>query len=663
MALHPRIHILPPLLVNRIAAGEVIERPASVVRELLDNALDAFLYEDGEVEGTGQRPRITVTIERGGLDLIRVQDNGCGMDEENLRLCVLPHATSKLHDEEDLYRIATFGFRGEALASIGAVSDLCITSRPVGQDEGRQIRVYAKEAGHASAAGCPTGTTVEVRDLFRPVPARRKFLRTPATESGHVKEQFCRVALANPDIDLLLISNERTLLNLPGGDADRRRRIGRLFGEDLAEALLSIQRNERGTLLEAWFAPPALSRATAQWQYIFVNGRFIRDRYIQHSIREAYRGLIDPHRHPAVFIFLTVDPATVDVNVHPTKSEVRWEDSALIHTQVLAAARDVLGRADLTASLSFRSASRSEPGRVEPADIFGEPASAAPVSALAHGSDPSLLPSAPAPRPHSPAWPASGESRGDAQARRAFADAVSREFAAMRMKEPAGGAPSWERERFEEAAATPPSAADPDAPHPAPTNFLKPIMKVIQLHNTYLVVEEPEGVLIIDQHALHERIMYEHLKARITRGPLESQRLLLPETAPMTRYEQGLLEQQRDLLTQLGIECEPFGEDAVAVHAFPSLLRRVEIPAFMRDLVDRVRDSDSRQSSETMIHELLDMMACKAAVKAGDPLTQEEIAALLEQRHLSDKSSNCPHGRPTTLRLSKSDLERQFKRS
>lgn len=661
MALHPRIHILPPLLVNRIAAGEVIERPASVVRELLDNALDAFLYGDGGVEGAGQRPRITVTIERGGLDLIRVQDNGCGMDEENLRLCVLPHATSKLHDEEDLYRIATLGFRGEALASIGAVSDLCITSRPAGQDEGRQIRVYAKEASHANAAGCPIGTTVEVRDLFRPVPARRKFLRTQATESGHVKEQLCRVALANPDIDLVLISNERTLLNLPGGNADRRRRIGRLFGEDLAEALLSIQRSERGTLLEAWFAPPALSRATAQWQYIFVNGRFIRDRYIQHSIREAYRGLIDPHRHPVVFIFLTVDPATVDVNVHPTKSEVRWEDSALIHTQILAAARDVLGRADLTASLSFRPASRSEQGRAEPADIFGEPASAASVSALVHGSDLSLLSSASAPRPQSPAWPASGESRGDTQARRAFADAVSREFAAMKMKEPAGGAPSWER--AEEAAAPLPSAADPDASHPAPTHFIKPIMKVLQLHNTYLVVEEPEGVLIIDQHALHERIMYEHLKARITRGPLESQRLLLPETALMTRHEQGLLEQQRDLLTQLGIECEPFGEDAVAVHAFPSLLRRVEIPAFMRDLVDRVRESDSRQSPETMIHELLDMMACKAAVKAGDPLTQEEIAALLEQRHLSDKSSNCPHGRPTTLRLTKSDLERQFKRS
>jgi len=322
-----RIRRLPPLLVNKIAAGEVVERPASVVRELLDNAVDAGA------------PRIAVTIEDGGKRLIRVTDDGCGMTAEELELAVTPHATSKIHEEDDLYNVLSLGFRGEALASISSVSRTRIVSRTADANEAREIRVEGPESRTACATGSPPGTTVEVRDLFFNVPARRKFLRATSTESGHIHEHFARTALAFPSITFDLTNNGRSIHRLPPCE-ERGARIARLYGEELANDLLLAVRDERGVRIEAYLAPPARSRATAQWQYTFVNSRYIRDKYVQHAVKEAYRGLIEHNRHAVAFLFITIDPTRVDVNVHPTKTEVRWAESNLIHSQVLSLVKE-----------------------------------------------------------------------------------------------------------------------------------------------------------------------------------------------------------------------------------------------------------------------------------------------------------------------------------
>ncbi len=641
-----RIRVLPELLVNKIAAGEVVERPASVVKELVENALDAGAT------------RVAVTIEDGGKQLIRVTDDGAGMTAEDLRLAITPHATSKLACEEDLHAIVSLGFRGEALASIGAVSNMRMVSRKRGTVEGHQITVSGEKVQTSSAAGCPEGTTLEVRDLFFNVPARRKFLRTRATETGHVNERFARLALGFPEIGFELTNHGRAVHNLAAGQTIRDR-IRSLYGAELADELIHIEREERGLVIEAYTAPPIQSRSTTSWQHIFVNGRYIRDRFVQHAVREAYRGLMEHNRQPVYFLFLTIDPEAVDVNVHPTKIEVRWRDSNLIHSQVLSAFRETFLQTDLTPALQT-DGSRTGRGASLPSRGLG------------------------------PARPPTVEDQDTA--RRQFADSLRSAEpvvgdsapAAFRPAEPPRGlaVPQHSGLRTQHAGPNTQDGAElwrsvyTDTPetshgvepaqHLAHDSGKAPPPRAIQLHNTYLVVESDEGMLIIDQHALHERILYNQFCARITSGPLESQRLLLPETLTVTPQQLALLQENEELLGRLGIEVTPFGHDAVAVQSFPALLKDTDVGPFMRDLLDKLEDQGEHAKSgdaETVIHELLDMMACKAAVKAGDALTAGEIEALVAQKHLVEKSSNCPHGRPTTLKLTVKDLERQFKRT
>ncbi|HRX86006.1 MAG TPA: DNA mismatch repair endonuclease MutL [Phycisphaerae bacterium] len=629
-----RIKILPDLLVNKIAAGEVIERPASVVKELVENAIDAGATH------------VTLHIEDGGRQLIRVSDDGLGMTAEELRLAVTPHATSKITTEDDLFHIATLGFRGEALASIGAVSHLRIVSRPRDAIEGAEIVVAAERVESASAAGCSTGTTVEVRDLFFNVPARRKFLKATATEVGHINEQMARIALAYRDVGFEVTNNQRTTLRLTGG-TDIRERIAALFSGELGDDLIRIERHERGLHIEGYAAPPARSRATPAGQYILLNGRYIRDRFVQHAVREAYRGLMDSSRHPIVFLFLTIDPAQVDVNVHPTKIEVRWQDSNLVHSQVLSALRDVFLRTDLTPALRAESdvlaggRARSESPdaesiRRDAAEFFKT------MTPVVPGSDGRVT---------DPVIP---PTRRPADVGPEVWDALYRQHEAQSPGDAAGStrggldAPRWQPDG---ATAPPPGGGGLEARR-----------RALQVHNTYLVVETDEGMVIIDQHALHERIMYDALRRQFTDGPLESQRLLLPETLTATQRELALLCDHADLLHRLGIEAEPFGRDTIAIQAFPSILKDTDAAAFLRDLLDRLAEKGEQTHTEEVIHDVLDMMSCKAAVKAGDPLTPEEIDALVAQKDLVEKSSNCPHGRPTTLRLTIRDLEKQFKR-
>ena len=620
------IRVLPELVVKKIAAGEVVERPASVVKELLENALDAGAT------------RVVVTIEDGGKQLIRVTDDGCGMSAEELRLAITPHATSKLSDEEDLFSIRTMGFRGEALASVSSIAKLRIVSRKPDSLEGREIQVVADEVKFASAAGCPPGTTVEVRDLFFNVPARRKFLRASSTETGQINEQLARIALAHPHIAFELTNNGRVTQRLPAC-ANCVERIAKFYGPQLAEALLRVERDERGIRLEAYVAPPAQSRATAQWQYTFVNGRYIRDRQIQHAIKEAHRGLMEPHRHGVVFLFLTVDPAFVDVNVHPTKTEVRWADGRLIYSQVLSALRETFQNANLMPTLQTDRAPVDEAQQDQIRREF-----AAHLKAI-----PPIVPSTVDSRGGFP------ESEAKAYERTGVAPQGSG----------AGGMDTWR------ALYQPPSGSS--RAEGTLNQIVAPFQgggmdegsrppRAIQMHNLYLVVETDEGIVIVDQHALHERVLYEQLVERMTSGKLESQRLLLPEMISVTAEQLALLEEYAELLDRVGIEVTPIGDDSVAVHTFPSLLKNPDIAAFMQDLFDRLAQRPSAGQPEVLLNDVLSMMACKAAIKAGDPMTNEEIEALFAQRRLIQNSSSCPHGRPTMLQLTKADLERQFHR-
>ncbi len=686
----PPIKPLPPALVNKIAAGEVIERPASVVKELVENALDAGAT------------RIDVALEAGGSKLIRVSDNGCGIPCDDLPLAVAAHATSKIYSDDDLFNIRTLGFRGEALASIASVSQLRIVSRTADQLEAYELapavtsespncdphsaipNPHAQIRNPQSPSPCaaPPGTTVEVRNLFYNVPARRKFLRQPQTECGHATEQIARLALAHPNVAFTLSHNGRSLRNLPP-TADRRERIADFYGAELAECLLDIKRDERGLGIDALIAPPAQSRATTKWQYLFLNGRYITDRRIGYAIREAFRGLVEPDRFPVLFIFLSADPQEFDVNVHPTKIEVRWRDAGLVQSQVLSALRETLLSHDLTPALGL-----------QPSAVSHQQSA---VSDQRSASDGAGEPSG---------WRSNqGVPAARERARQALADYLKRidptqarlsfrppPFATDRLRPsiastfsppddsrrgfpgPAQDATRKE-ERFAEADENRPSgptavkdsvsagkstAAEEERPSAYPTGFGP--SAVMQVHNTYLVAQTEEGVIIVDQHALHERILYERFRDRLLQGPLESQGLLIPETLDVSPAQAEAANAQAALLDRLGIELSPFGPKAMAVQRFPMLLHNVDIRTFVSDLLDRLAESEGAASEETLVHAALDMMACRAAVKAGDVLSIEEIYALLDQRHLTQRSSNCPHGRPTTLELTTKDLERQFKR-
>lgn len=615
------IRVLPPVLVNRIAAGECIERPASVVKELVENALDAGAHA------------IDLAIEEGGRTLLRITDDGCGMDADDLTLSVTPHATSKIRTDEDLFSIHTMGFRGEALPSIGAVARLRIVSRPADADVAHEIQVEGGQISPAKPCAAPPGTTVEVRDLFYCVPARRKFLRTNQTETGHITEQLARIALPHAQVAFTLRNRDRLTHKLVA-TSDTRQRIADLYGAEIAESLLPIERANDHLRLYGFVAPPANSRGSSKWEYVFVNGRFVRDKFVSHAIKEAYRSLIDPSRYPVAFLFLTVDPAHVDVNVHPTKTEIRWRDSNFVHSQVLSALREKFQTTNL--DHSFRPAAES--------DEYRERVRAAMVDFFTKSRPTPQTPPLPsfnAPPPQTAALPALG---GSAVAPRETS-----------MPAPADAAPWPVTPPVESAAAPEPTADD--------ANYTPPAEHFIQVHNAYLIVETADGLMIVDQHALHERILYEELRKRMTERRLEAQRLLMPLVMQVPADRLETLETHEGLLTQLGIELAAAGPQSVALHAFPTLLQeRVDQERFVRDLLDLLAEKGSQPGAETLVHDVLDMMACKAAVKAGDPLTPTEIQALLERRAVAERSSHCPHGRPTTLRLTLRDLEKQFHR-
>ena len=615
------IRVLPVHLVNKIAAGEVIERPASVVKELIENALDAG------------STRIDVTIEDGGRKLIAVADNGRGMTADDLELVFAPHATSKLPAEETLFDIRTMGFRGEALASVASISHAHIRSCQAGSD-GHEISATGETIDAVRPCAAPVGTTVTIRDLFFNTPARRKFMRTANTEMAHISEQISRLALPHPKVAFTLTHNGRTNLKLPAAETTAAR-IRDLFGAEVSEGLLPIAASRDDVEVAGLIGSPRAARGSGKWQYIFVNGRYIRDRLLGHALREAYRGLVDPARYPAAFIFLTVPPDRIDVNVHPTKIEVRFAEGQLVHGLLLGALKDALNQAALAPTIHLTNDEKAQALGPEPPSTERQQSLKEALADFLKSATPQTAP--PIERP----------ARDDGDA---FTPATAPDpFPPTAV----GG--------LSEAPVQPPIVDDADRPEIRPPGLGA---EAIQLDNTYLVAPTGDGLIIVDQHALHERIIYNQITARLTDSPLSGQQMLIPQTLSVTPAEADLLVNSDQLLARLGIVIEPFGPTTVAIQQFPTLLleRNVRPDAFVRDALDTLAD-DASAGAEHLMESLLQLIACKAAIKAGDRLSSEEVDDLLARRHEADKGSSCPHGRPTTLTLTVADLAKQFKRT
>ena len=626
----PDIKQLPPNVVNQIAAGEVIERPASVVKELLENAIDAGAS------------RIDISVAQGGSELIRVADDGCGIAPEQLSLAVASHATSKICDAADLFHVGTLGFRGEALASIAAVSRLTLRSRTREATGGYELEVAGGAEGAASPCGAPIGTTIEVRQLFFNTPVRRKFLRTTQTEMGHVSEAVTRAALAFPQIHFTLRHNEKTIYELPASE-NWRQRIATFFGGDLAAGLIAVESSDGDVQLSGYVADPQHSRGNNRMQYLFLNGRHIKDRALQHALGEAYRGLLLTGRFPIAFLRLAMPPEAVDVNVHPAKLEVRFLDSGRIYSQLLGTLRKKFLTTDLTAKVDA-----SPPAQQDEV-------------AAAHDSG-----SAQEHRRQLVDW-AKGQL-GDA--RRAAGET-----------EPAGEAPLQTDLDFTFARRAPleinqlerswPAAGEASGAPQAATAVAEPVTKnstwqtptAMQVHNRYLIAEDESGVVVIDQHALHERIIYEQLRSKVLEGAVETQRLLVPEPVQLSAGEAAAALEAQETLRQMGIEIEPFGGDTVLVSAYPAMLANISPAELLRQVIEQLLTGQKAPERRDLLDELLHMVSCKAAIKAGDRLSREEVAALVEQRHLCQDAHHCPHGRPTALVFTREELDRRFKRT
>jgi DNA mismatch repair protein MutL len=586
------IRPLPPELVNQIAAGEVIERPASAVKELAENSLDA-----------GAR-RIEIEVEQGGMRLIRVRDDGAGIAADELPLALAPHATSKIATFDDLTRVASMGFRGEALASIASVSRMSITSRRAADAQGARI-----EEGATRPAAHPVGTSIEVRDLFHAVPARRKFLRSERTEFGHIDELVRSLALARPDVEFRLVHNGKPVRMLkPALDASAQlQRAGELLGETFAQQCLRIEHAAAGLSLRGWIGLPTASRAQADQQYFHVNGRLVRDKSVAHAVRQAYEDVLYHGRHPAFVLFLELDPAAVDVNVHPAKREVRFRDARLIHDFMFHALHDAVahtraGENVATPVSSPATAGAGNPGLGYPATPFRQfglgvrEASVDPYAALLDRRD------------------------GAATA------------APLRMSEPEAG----------------------QAP---PLGYA-----LAQLAGIYILAENAQGLVLVDMHAAHERVTYEKLKAARDANQVRSQHLLVPEAIAVSEREAAAAEEYAGTLAAYGLELDRSGPRQVTARRIPALLDGADAAQLARDVLAELAEHGDSRRLEALQNELLSTMACHGSVRAHRRLTIPEMNALLREMEATERSGQCNHGRPTWTQLSVAELDKLFLR-
>ena len=694
----PRIiRQLPPQLVNQIAAGEVIERPASVVKELLENSIDA---------GSS---RVELTIAGGGVELIRISDDGCGMTAEQLPLAVTSHATSKLPEDDSLFHVGTLGFRGEALASIASVSQMTIRSRAEGAQSGSQIDIRGGVIESPGPCGCPVGTTIEVRNLFFNTPVRRKFLKTPQTERGHIVEAFTRLALANPKVHFVLRNGDKEMFDLLPTPrwADR---IEAFFGAEIAESLITIESDDAQVKIFGYACDPSVNRGNNRMQYLFLNGRHIRDRALQHALGEAYRGLLMVGRHPVCFLRMTMPPEMIDVNVHPAKLEVRFTDSGRVYSRLLQTLRQRFLSTDMTHRVG--SAPAPEPMKGDDLRSRGESVMGMPArevdeqrqsviewartgqdassdrgvevasSSTVNRIDGSSVHASPV---HSRPSQATGlPSSGDASSAasptgiggipdfRPFSDG-SAVIPSHRASDSASGGVSpdsvapWDLEPDAKSSSNEgdseggfegSGAADGTSPSPS-VCYLG-----FQVRNRYLVTQDEKGMVVIDQHALHERVLYERVCQKVLgeNASLEAQRLLVPEPVSLTPAERAAALEVRDTLARIGLEIEDFGGETILIQSYPAIMPNKDPADMLRTILESVMGAGRDPNPKDLLNHLLSTVACKAAVKAGDPLSPEEITSLLEQKDLYQDTHHCPHGRPTALFFSLDELDRMFGR-
>lgn len=632
----PSIRLLTPRLANQIAAGEVVERPASVVKELVENALDA-----------GAR-RVDIEIEQGGVKLIRVRDDGSGIDESDLPLALSRHATSKIENLDDLEAVASLGFRGEALASISSVSRLALTSRTESQEAASRVEVEGRDMDASiSPAAHPVGTTVEVRDLFFNTPARRKFLRTEKTEFNHVDECVRRQALSRFDTGFTLRHNQRVVQSLRPAEnpLDRERRIGSLCGQQFIDNAVVIDAEATGLKLWGWVALPTFSRSQADLQYFFVNGRVIRDRLVAHAVRQAYRDVLYNNRHPAFVLYLEVDPSNVDVNVHPTKHEVRFRDGRLVHDFIFRTLHKAL--ADVRPDDHLRGAVAQSHGR----ESAGGPGGYGTQVAM---SDVNPQP-APDPFASSNGQDVGGFTGGQRSPQHEW---QARDQMAFYQSLNQGGGVDRQpamADAGEVAVASPtPPQSSGDEP---PLGYA-----IAQLHGIYILAQGRQGMIVVDMHAAHERITYERMKRALEAQDLKSQPLLVPVSLAVSQKEAALAETHAEELLQLGLRVERIGPETLAVRQVPALLRGADTEQLVRDVLSDLIENGESDRVEAVTHELLGTMACHGSVRANRQLTIPEMNALLRDMEATERSGQCNHGRPTWTVVTLSELDKLFLR-
>ena len=599
----PKIHTLSPQLANQIAAGEVVERPSSVLKELSENSLDAGAKW------------IEVEVEQGGTKLIRVRDDGCGISESDLPLALSRHATSKILGLEDLEAVATLGFRGEALASIASVSRLALTSNSgegsgwKAVSEGRDMEVELQPAAH------PQGTSVEVRDLFFNTPARRKFLRTENTEYKRIDDCLKKLALSRMDVAFSLKHNQKVQFSLrpANSQAEQEKRVADLCGPQFMEQALFVDNDRTGIRLWGWIGLPTFSRSQADLQYFFVNGRSIRDKVVSHAVRQAYQDVLYHGRHPAYVLFLEILPADVDVNVHPTKHEVRFRESGSIHSFVSTTLKKALATDRPQDHLSTNGGLELQ-NKDQPQSLIGQ--NALPLAGTPGSGYQSI-------------WPSSGVPSG--------------------VNAPASSYQSLYSSQTE--------FSDSNQAEVPPLGFA-----VAQLKGIFILAENSHGLIIVDMHAAHERITYERMKDAFDLQGLVSQPLLVPENLAVSQREADAVESNQAVFTQLGFGVERAASESIIVREIPAILRGSEVEKLLRDVLSDLLEHGSSERIRDHINEILSTMACHGSVRANRKLTLPEMNALLRDMEITERSGQCNHGRPTWSQLTVEELDKLFLR-
>ncbi|WP_193165798.1 DNA mismatch repair endonuclease MutL [Microbulbifer hainanensis] len=620
-----RIAQLSPRLANQIAAGEVVERPASVIKELLENSLDAGAS------------RLDVEIDNGGIKRIKVRDNGKGIDKDDLPLALARHATSKIHVLEDLEAVATLGFRGEALASISSVARLELTSSRDDSGKGWQVSAEGRDMqAQLSPAAHPRGTTVDVRDLFFNTPARRKFLRTEKTEFNRVDDTIKRLALSRFDVSISLRHNGKGVHNLRAGTGrvEKERRVSQVCGPAFMQNALHIDVERSGLRLWGWVAEPAFSRSQADLQFFYVNGRAIRDKVVSHAVRRAFADVLYHGRHPAFVLYLELDPASVDVNVHPTKHEVRFRDGRLVH--------------DFLFGSLHRALADVRPGQREDRESTQAEVTAGGIGAGEFAGQQRMpLSARPSPDTLQQQMQNYGALHQPYQAQPGIAEAGPAALGTPPSSGAAAGTQTWN-------AQLPPETDDSQAP---PLGFA-----LAQLHGIYILAQNEQGLIVVDMHAAHERIVYEQMKTAHAAGGIQAQPLLVPVSLAVSQREADCFEERSDVFTALGFVLQRAGPETLLVRQVPTMLHGAEVEQLVRDVLsDLLGQGDSDRIGER-INEILSTMACHGSVRANRRLTVPEMNALLRDMERTERSGQCNHGRPTWTQVKLADMDKWFMR-